>query len=211
MEIITRISQIFHQTKIALFPLEESLGEDFMAEVQRGALKGFRLACGMAIVAGLSFALVYELIFPARSYELLPLMAAMVLVGMMGIVFSLTPSGKRHPRGLSLVVANAIGTLLTVSQLVIGSHTYGHFGGLSIILLVMATLGTLKPFSVLVSAIYIVGLYFSTGIFLDRSVGWPPPATFILPCAFLAFSGIIAVGLTVFFHHAKPGGGCPES
>ena len=63
MKLLARISKIIRQTKIALFPPEESLGKDFMIEVQRGALKGFRLACGMAILAGLSFALVFELIF----------------------------------------------------------------------------------------------------------------------------------------------------
>jgi len=90
-----------------------------------------------------------------------------------------------------------------VNQLQTGSYSYGHFGGLSLILLVMASLGTLQPYAVLVTAAYFILIYLLAGIFLDRGVGWPPAATFVLFGSSLIVSGITAVWLTSFSHRVR--------
>jgi len=127
----------------------------------------------------------------------------MTLLGVLGVAVSFTALGKKWPRSSSVLVAVLIGTLLVANQLGVGSHSYGHFGGLSLILLVMASLGTLQPFSVLLAAGYFVLVYFLAGIFLDKSVGWPPAATFVIGVSSLTVSGIIAVWLTSFSHRVR--------
>jgi hypothetical protein len=109
----------------------------------------------------------------------------MILLGAIGVVVSYSSFGKAHPRSPSVILAMSIGTLIVVNQLQTGSHSYGHFGGLSLILLVMASLGTLQPYAVLVTVAYFVLIYLLAGIFLDRSVGWPPAATFVIGCSSL--------------------------
>ena len=186
-----------------LLPPEKTLGESFVAEVQRGALRGLRLASGAAVVAALAFTPVYRIALPDRFLWLLPSLLGMTLLGVVGVAVSFTALGKNWPRSSSVAVAMLIGTLLVANQLGVGSHSYGHFGGLSLILLVMASLGTLQPLSVLLAAGYFVLLYFLAGIFLDKSVGWPPAGTFIIGVSSLTVSGIIAVWLTSFSHRVR--------
>jgi signal transduction histidine kinase len=124
-------------------------------------------------------------------------------LGAVGVVVSSCSFGKAHPRGFSVMLAMLIGTLIMVNQLQTGSHSYGHFGGLSLILLVMASLGTLQPFAVLVAATYFLLIYLFTGIFLDHSVGSPPAATFVLGGSSLMVSAITAVWLTSFAHRVR--------
>jgi signal transduction histidine kinase len=186
-----------------LFPDEAALGADFVEEVRRGALRGLYRASVLSIIAALAFTVVYQIVLPNRFHLLLPSLAGMTLLGAAGVVVSHHPFGKAHPRGLSVVLAISIGTLIVVNQLQSGSHSYGHFGGLSLILLVMASLGTLQPHAVLVTAAYLTLTYLLAGIYLDRSVGWPPAATFVLGGSSLAVSGITAVWLTSFSHRAR--------
>ncbi len=186
-----------------LLPDESGLGADFAKEVRRGALRGLRRASVLSIIAALMFTLVYRVILPHRFSFLLPSLLGMVLLGAIGVAVTSSSFGKAHPRGPSIVLAMLIGTLVVVNQLQTGSHSYGHFGGLSLILLVMASLGTLQPYAVLVAAAYFLLIYLLAGMFLDPSVGSPPAATFVLGGSSLTLSGITAVWLTSFSHRVR--------
>ncbi len=196
---VTMIRQL-HQL---LLPPEKPLGPDFVEEVRRGGLRGLRIACWMSMFAGLTFTFTYGVALPEKMAELLPSLAGVTFLGLFGIVTSYFSFAKAHPRGLSVVIAVIIGTLLMASQQATGSHIYGHFGGLSTILLVMAALGTLKPFWVLLTSLYFVLLYFWTGVFLDPTVGWPPAPTFMLPWTSLIVSGMIAIWLASFLDRSR--------
>jgi signal transduction histidine kinase len=191
---------VLEKTRAFLLPDEGVLGADFAEEVRRGALRGLQRASVLSVIAALMFTLVYWLILSNRFSLLLPSLLGMVLLGAVGVVVSSCSFGKAHPRGFSVMLAMLIGTLIMVNQLQTGSHSYGHFGGLSLILLVMASLGTLQPFAVLVAASYFLLIYLLTGIFLDLSVGSPPAATFVLGCSSLT---VTAVWLTSFAHRVR--------
>lgn len=195
--------RIIDKIRAFLLPDEGSLGTDFVEEVQRGGLRGLRLASTVSIVAALTFTIVYKVILPNRFPTLLPSLLGMILLGATGVFISYTSFGKAYPRSLSVLLAMFIGTLLVANQLGVGSHSYGHFGGLSLILLVMASLGTLQPLAVLLSGVYFILLYLLAGIFLDSSVGWPPAATFVIGSSSLTVSGIIAIWLTSFSHRVR--------
>jgi signal transduction histidine kinase len=184
---------------------DEELGPDFLEEVRRGALRGWRLASGMALAAGLTFVAVHLLLLAERFPRLWVSLLGTTLLGFAGIVASYTRFGQRYPRSCSVATALCIGTLLVVSQLAIGpgSHIYGHFGGLTSILLVMAALGTLQPWWVLVTGIYFLSSYVLVGLWFDPSVGWPPAATFVLPCASLAVSTMISVWLSAVLDRSR--------
>src|SRR5262245_38626355 len=92
----------------ALLPQERVLGEKFLAETERGALRGWRAASGMAVVAGVLFFLTYRLILPERFPDLVPSLALLVLLGLASTAASHTRWGRRHPRGASLVFPLAI-------------------------------------------------------------------------------------------------------
>jgi signal transduction histidine kinase len=186
---------ILTQAKNFLFSPDEDLGPDFLEEVRRGALHGWRIASWMALVAGLTFVAVHILFLAERFPRLWASSLATTLLGFAGIVASYTRFGQRYPRHCSVAIALGIGTALVFSQLAIGSgaHIYGQFGGLTSILLVMAALGTLQPWWVLLTGLYFFTIYFLVGLKFDPTVGWPPAATFILPCASLMVSTMISV------------------
>jgi signal transduction histidine kinase len=186
-----------------LRPDEGALGADFVEEVRRGALRGLHRASILSIIAALTFTVVYQIILPSRFSLLLPSLLGMTLLGAIGVVASYSSFGMAHPRSPSVILAMSIGTLIVVNQVQTGSHSYGHFGGLSLILLVMASLGTLQPYAVLVTAGYFILIYLLAGLFLDRGVGWPPAATFVLGGSSLTVSGITAVWLTSFSHRVR--------
>jgi signal transduction histidine kinase len=194
---------VIEKIRAFLLPDEGALGADFVEEVRRGALRGLHRASALSIIAALTFTIVYQVILPNRFSFLLPSLLGMILLGAIGVVVSYSSFGKAHPRSPSVILAMSIGTLIVVNQLQTGSHSYGHFGGLSLILLVMASLGTLQPYAVLVTAAYFILIYLLAGIFLDRSVSWPPAATFVIGCSSLTVSGIIAVWLTSFSHRVR--------
>ncbi len=185
-----------------LRPPESSLGPEFTKEVRQKALRGWRLSSWMALVAGLLFTIPYKVFLASYFPAVLPPLGGIILAGGLGILFSHTGWGQKHPRGISMLFALFIGTLLVYSQIVSGSHVYGHFGALSMILLVMAGLGTLRPLSVLLASAYFFLLYLAAGILLDKTVGWPPPATFVFPCVSLGVAGILAVWLTAASHQS---------
>jgi signal transduction histidine kinase len=195
-----RWRSILSHTYKFLFPRDEELGPEFLEEIRREALRGLLAACWMALVAGLTFTAVYVLLLRQRFPKLC---WATVLLGLAGILICYTRSGKTHPRGVSVVLALGIGTLLVANQVAAGTHTYGHFGGLITILMVMGALGPLQPFWVLLSGVYFFILYVVAGVWLDPTVGWPPAATFVLPCASLAVSGIISVWLSGVLHRSR--------
>jgi signal transduction histidine kinase len=66
--------------------------------------------------------------------------------------------------------------------------------------MVMATLGTLQPFWLLVCGSYFVLLYVGLSIWKDPTVGWPPAPSFVLPCASLAVTATISVWLAGLHH-----------
>ncbi|MEW5976767.1 MAG: HAMP domain-containing sensor histidine kinase [Acidobacteriota bacterium] len=183
-----------------LLPPEQALGSDFVEEIRKGALRGLRLACWMAAFTGLIFLVVYRLSMAPIFVRLLPSLLALLVLGIGGIAISHSRVGQARPRGFSVVLAMLMGTFLVVLQQSIGSHLYGHFGGLLIILFVMADLGTLKPIWTLITALYFFVLYFGTGVLLDPDVGWPPSSHFTLPSASLAVAGALSVWLTSLSH-----------
>ena len=186
---------ILTQTRNFLFSPDEELGPDFLEEVRRGALRGWRIASWMALVAGLMFVAVHIFFLAERFPRLWASSLGTTLLGFAGIVGSYTRFGQRYPRRCSVAIALCIGTVLVFSQLAIGSgsHIYGQFGGLTSILLVMAALGTLQPWWVLLTGLYFFTIYFLVGLKFDPTVGWPPAATFVLPCASLMVSTMISV------------------
>jgi len=195
--------RVIEQISASLIPEESAFGVDFVEEVRRGALRGLRRASTLSIIAALAFTVVYRVVLPNRFSSLMPSLLGMTLMGAIGVVVSFTSLGKASPRSLSVILAMWIGTLIVANQLQTGSHSYGHFGGLSLILFVMASLGTLQPYAVLVTAAYFSLIYVLAGIFLDRSVGWPPTTTFVLGGSSLTVSGIVAVWLTSFSHRVR--------
>jgi two-component system NtrC family sensor kinase len=171
--------------------------------VRRGALRGLRIACWMALVAGLAFTAVYSLFLAERFPQLLPSLLGIIVLGIAGILICYTRMGQSYPRPLSVALALLTGILLISNQLTVGSHNHGHFGGLTTILMVMAALGTLQPFWILFSGVTFFVLYAVVGLWLDPTVGWPPAATFALPCASLAVSAIISVWLGGVLHRSR--------
>src|SRR5215510_11706022 len=95
-----------------LLPDETTLGADFVEEVRRGALRGLYRASVLSIIAALAFTVVYRIVLPNRFHLLLPSLAGMTLLGAAGVVVSYCSFGKAHPRGLSVVLAISIGTLI---------------------------------------------------------------------------------------------------
>ncbi|MCI0422784.1 MAG: hypothetical protein L0312_26785, partial [Acidobacteria bacterium] len=195
--------QFLTQIRDLLFPQDRELGASFQEEIRRGALRGLRIACWMALLAGLLFTAVYGVFLPKHFGRLFPSLAAIIVLGLGGVLASYTRFGQGNPRAVSVALAASIGTCLIASQLVLGSHIYGHFGGLVTILMVMAALGTLQPLWVLYSSVYFLALFLSVGLWLDPTVGWPPAGTFVLPCASLLVSGMIAVWLSAALHRSR--------
>jgi hypothetical protein len=101
---------------------------DFVEEVQRGALRGLRLASTGSIVTALTFTIVYKVNLPSRFPVLLPSLLGMILLGATRVFISYTSFGKAHPRSLSVLLAMFINVLLVANQLGVGSHSYGHSG-----------------------------------------------------------------------------------
>lgn len=191
------------QVREFLLPSDQDLGPDFLEELQRTALRGLRVACGMAVLAGATFISVPFLLLLQETLKIVTSRLAVVALGVIGLLLCRTQVGQKRPRGLSVFLAMGIGTCLVANQVALGSHIYGHFAGLNTILLVMAALGTLQPFWLLISGTYFLVLYVWAGVKFEPSLGWPPPASFVLPCASLLLSAVISVLLSAVLHRGR--------
>jgi signal transduction histidine kinase len=204
ISVFMKTRRLFNRLHRLLLPLESDLGSEFVEEMNRGALRGLRVACWMAVLSGVAFGLIDLLFLFPQSHQLLRIGPFGVLaLGLGGALVSYSSWGRERPRGLSVVIAMGIGSCLIANLLAAGSHALGFFSGLNTILLLMAALGTLKPLWVLVTSIYFLAAHAWAGLRFDPTVGWPPAASFVLHNTSLLVTGILSMLLAAVLHRSR--------
>lgn len=159
----------------------EDLSQLFREEGRDLLLSRLRLGLGVGIVLYSLFSGLDWLVVPTLWWDFLLIRAATVVLAGFIIALSCTDFGRRHVRGLAMVIvyAGAAGVVLMTTEM--GGFESNYFVG---IMLVTFLVGLFLPWGVTLTATYsaaVVGTY----VLANLDVGEPTLASALMPIFFL--------------------------
>ena len=128
-------------------------------ESQRLCWQGARTACLLTMPLVPLFGVLDAVIFPAEAAFFLRLRVACVVTIALLLWLLHRPLGRRHARGLGVVIALTVGAMIDVMTLYTGAERSAYYAGISLVLLAVALLMPWPPRWSLLASVALVGGY----------------------------------------------------